>query len=176
MSIEDLIGPGPSGATFSSCRKHRFTLWRRWEPDCPPSRMCAFIGLNPSTADETLDDPTIRRCIRFSKDWGFGGYVMLNLFSFRATDPNDMKKSDPMEFYSRNALGILDVALVAGRTVAAWGTHGNHCCRGYIISSVFLENPLHLTLWHLGLTKGGFPRHPLYLKADTQPQLWLPQS
>lgn len=173
MSIEDLIGPGPSGATFSSCRKHRFTLWRRWEPDCPPSRMCAFIGLNPSTADETLDDPTIRRCIRFSKDWGFGGYVMLNLFSFRATDPKVMK-ADSNPCLQANLKSISEVSDCAGRVVCAWGTHGSYEGLGETVRT-WLSVGRFVNLWHLGLTKQGFPKHPLYLKADTQPQIWLAQ-
>ena len=72
-------------ATFSPCRRWRYTLLRRWEP--ANLIVVAFIGLNPSTADETLDDPTIRRCIGFAKAWGAGGMYMLNLFGWRSTDP-----------------------------------------------------------------------------------------
>lgn len=77
------------GAQFSQCRKYRYALWRTWDDDSH----ITFIGLNPSTADETEDDPTIRRCIAYAKKWEFGGINMLNLFAFRATSPGDMKRA-----------------------------------------------------------------------------------
>ena len=70
-----------SHATFSSCKKYRYSLFRIWDEDKP---LVLFIGLNPSTADEKEDDPTIRRCINFAKQWGYGGLIMGNLFAFRA--------------------------------------------------------------------------------------------
>ena len=82
------------GARFSESRTHRYALWRIWEKGAP---MVMFVGLNPSTADETQDDPTIRRCIDFAKRWGYGGLYMLNIFAFRATNPKDMKAAaDPV--------------------------------------------------------------------------------
>ncbi len=81
-------------ANLSECRKYRYALWRTWDKSKP---YAMFIGLNPSTADETENDPTINRCINYSKDWGFGGLCMVNLFAFRATDPSDMMASkDPI--------------------------------------------------------------------------------
>ncbi|HEC24975.1 MAG TPA: DUF1643 domain-containing protein, partial [bacterium] len=77
-------------ANLSECRKYRYALWRTWD-ELKPCAM--FIGLNPSTADETEDDPTIKRCINYSKDWGYGGLCMVNLFAFRATSPSDMRAS-----------------------------------------------------------------------------------
>ncbi|MCU7816788.1 MAG: DUF1643 domain-containing protein [Candidatus Thiodiazotropha sp. (ex Rostrolucina anterorostrata)] len=76
------------GAVLSPDRDYRYSLWRIWQPDDP---YALFIGLNPSTADEYENDPTIRRCIRFAKDWGFGGLYMANLFAIRATKPKIMK-------------------------------------------------------------------------------------
>ena len=70
-------------ATFSPCRTWRYSLLRRWAP-CD---YAMFIGLNPSTADETQDDPTVRRCIRYAQSWGYGALYMTNIFAFRATDP-----------------------------------------------------------------------------------------
>ena len=78
----------PRHAVFSPCRTYRYALSRVWAADKP---YALFIGLNPSTADETLDDPTIRRCIDFAKRWGYGGLVMANLFAYRATEPSEMK-------------------------------------------------------------------------------------
>ena len=73
-----------SDALFSEDRIYRYALWRTWDESLPKA---LFIGLNPSTADEIQDDPTIRRCIRYSMDWGYGGYIMGNIFGYRSTDP-----------------------------------------------------------------------------------------
>lgn len=73
-----------SDAELSKCRTYRYALWRTWDESKP---FAMFVGLNPSTADELEDDPTIRRCINFSKLWGYGGLCMVNLFAYRATDP-----------------------------------------------------------------------------------------
>ena len=75
------------GADISPCGKYRYSLWRDWDWQGFANRVM-FVGLNPSTADATNDDPTIRRCVRFATDWGFGGLVMVNLFAYRATDPD----------------------------------------------------------------------------------------
>ena len=81
-------------AKLSECRKYRFALWRTWD-DSKPYVM--FVGLNPSTADETTDDPTLTRCINYAKSWGFGGVCMANIFAYRATEPSDMKAAtDPI--------------------------------------------------------------------------------
>jgi hypothetical protein len=83
-----------SGAEFSECQQYRYTLWRTW--DSQADRVM-FIGLNPSTADETEDDPTIRRCIRFAKDWGYGGILMMNAYAYRSTAPRGLKQvTDPI--------------------------------------------------------------------------------
>lgn len=176
--IKDLpffIGDGPSGAVFDPSRKYRFSLWRRWEEDCQWSRMCAFIGLNPSTADESQDDPTIRRCINFCKAWGFGGYVMLNLFGYRATKPEDMyRQSDPVGIFGDEVLQI--VPALVGRTVCAWGAGavhrklGPHANRCMIVKSWMMEYP---EVYYLTLTKHGQPGHPLYVPGDTVPTRWV---
>ena len=81
-------------AKFSACRKYRYALWRTWDESKP---YVMIIGLNPSTADENKNDPTITRCINFAKSWGYGGVCVTNLFAFRATVPSDMKTSnDPI--------------------------------------------------------------------------------
>lgn len=79
------------GAKFSECRVYRYSLWRLWDLNKP---LALFIGLNPSTADETFDDSTIIRCTRFVQDWDYGGFYMGNLFAYVATKPADMKKAD----------------------------------------------------------------------------------
>lgn len=146
-------------ATFSPCRTYRYTLTREWEPLLP---MLQVVGLNPSTADETTDDPTIRRCIGFARTWGCGSLVMTNLFAFVATDPDVMKRvSDPIG--PENDAAIAEVASRAGRVLAAWSFHGRF--RDRDVSAVrLLPN-----LMCLGRTKNGLPRHPLYMRADTVP-------
>ena len=77
-----------SGAVFSDCRKYRYALWRMWNEHMP---IAMIIGLNPSTADQTRNDPTITRCINFASSWGYGGVCVTNLFGFRATAPTELK-------------------------------------------------------------------------------------
>lgn len=83
-------------ATFDRQRVYRYTLWRRWSEG---ERYVQFICLNPSTADETNDDPTMRKCVKFAQTWGYDALCMTNLFAYRATDPRVMKAAlDPIGF------------------------------------------------------------------------------
>lgn len=146
-------------AQFSPCRNYRYVLWRWWDREKP---YAMFIGLNPSTADEKTDDPTIRRCIDFASDWGYGGLCMTNLFALRATDPHVMMKhSEPVGF--ENDKYILELSKQAGIVIAAWGTKGAFQHRDDTVYAM-VEN-----IKCLGLTKGGYPRHPLYLPKDVKP-------
>lgn len=169
MSQANLFSSVESGAHFSPCRTYRYALWRRWgSPEFASQVM--FVGLNPSTADETEDDPTIRRCIRFAKDWGYGGLLMMNAYAFRATDPKVMKAaSDSVgpgndeEFRWR--------AGHVGLVIAAWGAHCTEERERQVCEA--LQRPIHC----LGRTKAGRPKHPLYLRADTQPEMfWMPEG
>ena len=76
-------------ANFSSCHKYRYSLYRIWDKK---KKFVLFIGLNPSTADEGMDDPTIRRCSGYAQNWGYGGFMMVNLFAYRTTFPSNLKK------------------------------------------------------------------------------------
>jgi hypothetical protein len=148
-----------SGATFSPCRRYRYALWRIWDESQP---CVMWIGLNPSTADETLDDPTIRRCIAFAQTWGYGGIYMLNLFALRATQPRDMRKAlDPVG--PENLMHLTDYCEVAGLTVACWGCHGAFKDQDLAVSKVLGDD-----LWCLRLTKHGFPEHPLYVPGNVE--------
>lgn len=156
-----------SGATFSPCRRYRFTLWRTWEPKFEP---VAFIGLNPSTADEDVDDPTIRRCVDFAKRWGGGGLVMLNLFGWRSTDPKGLHTAvDPIGDGNDDA--IRRTVRSARLVVAAWGFHGSLDARDVAVRELVKGEGVRL--WRLGTTKDGHPRHPLYMPAETLPEEWL---
>jgi hypothetical protein len=130
-----------------------------------------FIGLNPSTADEVNDDPTVRRCIRFARDWGYGGLVMMNAFAYRATDPRVMKAAfAPVG--PDNDYWLLEMAKIRRRQgaviVAAWGNHGIYRNRHQHILNLFQDAGI--TLHCLGLTKTGQPKHPLYVSADILPK------
>lgn len=147
-----------SGVLFSKDRKHRFKLWRIWDETKPN---CLFVLHNPSTADETKNDPTIRRCIQFAKSWGFGGVFIGNCFSFRSTDPKGLlgktfEEIAPIE-------NIRHIQAMAAKCETHILAHGEFAVK---VSSptVFKGN------WHyLKLTKAGNPCHPLYLKGDLVP-------
>lgn len=120
----------------------------------------AWIGLNPSTADENQLDPTLRRIASFTRKFGGNGFVMLNLFAFRATDPRDMKMED-------DPVGILNDDMIyyqcamASKIVLAWGTHGDHMGRDSMV--VDLIHEFKGKTFVLRKTSKGFPSHPLYL-------------
>lgn len=146
---------------FSPCRTYRYTLWREW---IGGKGYAMFVGLNPSTADERQDDPTIRRCIAYAKAWGYSALCMTNLFAFRATEPKDMKAvADPVG--PENDAHLLAMAGGAGVIVAAWGTHGTHRGRDAAVRKLLPA------LYCLALTKDGHPAHPLYLKKTLTPVL-----
>ncbi len=147
-----------SGAIFSECRKYRYALWRRWNPQ---KGSCMVIGINPSTADESKDDNTIRRCIWFAKKFGYGSLVMTNLFAFRATDPKEMKGA--MNPYGPdNSEWLRYFALRADCVIAAWGTHGVFRSRDKGVKRLLGKMSC------LGKTKEGHPKHPLYLSKETE--------
>ena len=148
-----------SDAKFSKDRVYRYALWRTWDEELPK---LLFIGLNPSTADEINDDPTMRRCIRFSKDLGYGGFIMANIFAYRSTDPSKLRDvREPVG--RRNNYWIKKLDKEADMTIAAWGTHGKYLDRGSEVMKL-INN-----LYCLKKTKDGFPAHPLYLSSTLKP-------
>jgi len=156
--MTNFFGTTTSGAAFSPCRTWRYSLWRNWSVG-EPEKIIAFIGLNPSTADEIESDPTVTRCIRRAQRLGFYGMFMLNAYAYRATDPADMKA-----FHSPigedNMAALTDVGRRVGCVVAAWGVHCDPAHGMRICEAINRE--IHC----LGRTKDGRPRHPLYLKND----------
>lgn len=157
---------------LSDCRRYRFTLWREW--DCDLLTGCAddlpnvhkplmVIGLNPSTADETKDDPTIRKCIGFAKRLGFGSLCMTNLFAFRATQPNDMKAVGARAIGEENNAWLQQCAAEAGMILAAWGKDGSHLGRDKQVAAMFPN------LVCLGNNNDGSPKHPLYVPYEAKP-------
>lgn len=148
-----------SDATFSQCRRYRYVLWRLWDESKP---YAMFVGLNPSTADETLNDPTIKRCMAFARSWGYGGLCMANLFAFRATYPPILRAAkDPVG--PDNDQWLRELAKAAGVIVAAWGNDGAFLGRSKVVSSN-IQN-----LMCLKVNKTGEPAHPLYQPASATP-------
>ncbi|MCH2174801.1 MAG: DUF1643 domain-containing protein [Lentisphaeria bacterium] len=146
-------------AVLSDCRTYRYSLWRIWDDK---KKLALFIGLNPSTADETSDDPTLKRCMDFAKSWGYGGVCMANLFAYRATQPSDMMAAqDPVG--AENDKWLLKLVDECGVAIAAWGNDGKHMQRSSILKAMLPE------LHYLKLNKSGEPAHPLYLPKKLKP-------
>ncbi len=147
-------------AFISDCRQFRYRLGRTWGE----GRKVAFIMLNPSTADASEDDPTIRRCMNFAKAWGFGGMEVANLFAFRTAFPLALfEAQDPVGPYNDRAL--LETANNVDEIVCAWGAHGDFLGQDSHARGL-LEDYM---LYCLKLTAKGQPGHPLYLKASLRP-------
>ena len=148
------------GATLSRDRKYRYVLWREWDTE---KSACVFIGLNPSTADENKDDPTLRRCMNFAKQWGFGQCIMVNLFAFRATNPEELKKQDKPIGYKNNH-HIKTQCADAEMVVVAWGNLGTFLKRNETVLKLLKDIPLKC----FKITSKGQPKHPLYQAKNTQ--------
>ncbi|MEQ8755016.1 MAG: DUF1643 domain-containing protein [Coleofasciculus sp. G1-WW12-02] len=148
-------------AVIDSTGCYRYSLLREWNPN---SRKVAFIMLNPSRADATTDDPTLRRCISFAQSWGYGSLEVVNLFGYRATKPADLiKVKDPVG--SENDRYLQEAVKRGNRTILAWGNRGilRNRCRE-VLDLLTDCDPLYC----LGITKIGCPRHPLYVKSNTE--------
>lgn len=147
-----------SGAEFSDDRKYRYKLWRIWDE----SKGCVmFIGLNPSTANETDTDPTITRCINFAKSWGFGGIYMTNLFAFVSTDPKKLETSGE-DLLINNRI-LIEVAFECDLKIFCWGSFKQTKKRAKDIIKLFPDGCC------IRKTKSGNPGHPLYLPGNLKP-------
>lgn len=162
-----------SETIFSPCRKYRYTLWREFGTDFlfnggnkMKDGYVQFIGLNPSTADETKDDPTIRRCKGFAQSWGYGAMCMTNLFAWRDTSPASIKKQ-PNPVGQDNQHHLLQIASKSSLVVAAWGANGSHRQQDLTVRQ-WLEG-IGVQLMCIRMTASGFPEHPLYLPKNLTP-------
>ena len=153
-------------AIISGCGKYRYKLSREWSSIYPELNRIPWIMLNPSTADADVDDATIRRCISFSKQWGYSAMDVYNLFAFRATNPKELTTAD-------NPVGPLNDQYLLEipdwkNIVCAWGTNGSLLKRDDEIKKLFVGK----RLCHLGLTKDGHPKHPCRLPKNLTLQVW----
>ncbi len=167
-AMPSLFPESTTGAIFSPCRKYRYALFRTWD-DGPTVN---FIMLNPSTADETANDPTIERQVRRVIRWQqrgvkFGGIVVTNLFAWRSTDPSALRHvDDPVG--PENDVSIQEQAALAGMVICAWGGDGELFGRSAQVTKL-----LKGTLYALKVSdKTGQPHHPLYLSYSLKPMIW----
>ncbi|TAG12491.1 MAG: DUF1643 domain-containing protein [Rhodobacterales bacterium] len=158
-------GDAASEAVYSPCERYRYLLTRIWAP----GPRALFVMLNPSTATEVQNDPTVERCERRARALGFGAFRVTNIFAFRATDPKVMRAvADPVG--PGNDAAVSESAGWADQVICAWGNHGLHLGRGHAVEAVLRASGT--PLFHLGLTGQGQPRHPLYVGYDQNPQPW----
>lgn len=163
----------PDGTTaialFSEGERHRYLLsrtipgTRQIDERRDPREMVAFLMLNPSTASETVTDPTVTRCAAFAKREGFWAFSVINLFSLRSTNPSALYSESEADGDPDNLTVIIQTAKVASLVICAWGVHG--ALRGRAADVVGVLNGFGLSskLYCLGLTKDLHPKHPLYL-------------
>ena len=167
-----------TGAHLSACRTYRYALWRTWDEG---EGRVMFVGLNPSTADETQNDNTIIRCINFAKSWGFGGIYMLNLFAFRSKIPKLLSTSgDPIGPENDQCLEMY--AGRASRLICAWGARVNtvkfireRAQQVHALLERSIGPNTHreaISLECLQLTPSGAPQHPLFVPGDVKPILY----
>ena len=164
-------------ADISDCGRYRWWLRRSWKlwkdgEHVQGKGVCCFVMLNPSTADGLMDDPTIRRCIGFAMDWGYDALSVRNLFPWRATDPKELLgKERSVVTGGGPGNAELLAAASADIIVIAWGAKVPYD-RDLEAMEMFRRNFPDKPLYCLGKTKHGHPRHPLYVKADTEPILF----
>jgi len=149
-----------SSADISDDGLYRYALYRRLSMG---ERTVLFVGLNPSTADASVDDPTIRRCAGFARAWGFDWLYMGNLMAWRATDPKQLPADDLTAAGARNQEALTWMMQRAEVVVAAWGQHKLHGYAQQLARKVLALPHAHC----LGQTKDGSPKHPLYLRSAT---------
>jgi hypothetical protein len=150
-------------AEISPCGRYRYRLERRWTPGL--GLLLPFIMLNPSTADGTVDDPTIRRCMGFALREGYHGIVVGNLYAFRATKPSDLRKA-AFPFGPDNHQALSRIIAETDQFVCAWGAGT------WEPLPAAVEAALRKKGMCLGRTSHGHPRHPLYVRADQPLEPW----
>ena len=160
MSALTLYETGPGyPSQWSPCRQYRYVLWRQWGP--LPYAM--VVGLNPSTADDEQDDPTIRRCVAYVKREGMGALCMTNVYAWRSTDPKGLRATGVNPVGPENGNWLAECAKDAALIVCAWGRHA----AGFDVrSALSILASNNRRVMCLGKNLDGSPKHPLYLRAD----------
>lgn len=163
MPLKGLFERIEQGAAFSPDRLYRYRLWRTWGDASPIN----FLMLNPSTADEINNDPTVERCERRARAYGAGGLIVTNIFAYRSTDPTVLASlADPVG--PENDTHILEAARDASMVICAWGQDGRVRGRQDAVLRLLKSFTLHA----LRVSDAGFPCHPLYLSYALRPAPW----
>lgn len=159
------------GAIISTCGNYRYRLSRSWSQS--RRRVLLWVMLNPSTADGVTDDRTIGRVIEFSRRWGYDAALVGNLYAYRSTDPDELLRLPLHETYGpQNAEHLARMARESERIVFGYGSHAAAAAGVVEFTRNILEHPG--GHWCLGRTKSGAPRHPLYVRGDTELQRFEP--
>lgn len=161
-----------SEAIYSDCEGYRYALTRVWAAG---GKRLLYVLLNPSTATEAENDPTVARCQRRAAALGYGAFRVVNLFALRATDPGDLRRAEAPIGPENDA--ILSLSLQQWRpdmVLCGWGFHGQWRGRSGTVQRLLRQHGTEL--WHLGMTAAGEPRHPLYIGYAVQPQRWAPAT
>lgn len=153
-------------AVYSECETYRYSLTATWDAG---KRRLLYVMLNPSKATELANDPTIERCERRARHLDYGAFRVVNLFALRETSPTRLKAADA-PYGPDNAQHIRDAIGWTDDILVAWGVHGAH--QGQGTDALLLLRSGGKPLFHLGLSKHGHPRHPLYIAYETQPTRW----
>ncbi len=159
-------GDARSTAVYSECEHYRYQLTRTWDR---AGEKALFVMLNPSTATEVQNDPTVERCERRARALGFGAFRVTNIFAWRDTDPKALRKAKAPVGPDNDRI-LTESCDWADRIIAGWGSHGDHLGRGAQVARLLRDTGR--PVFHLGLTKAGHPRHPLYIAYRQQPEPW----
>lgn len=175
--LDDIAAPATAHAVFSDCGRYRYVLTR----GAPDAARVLWVMLNPSTADATRDDPTIRRCRGFAREWSCQAIAVVNLFAWRATDPRDLTAALAD---GHNIVGPDNARHIAAaaraettqRIVVGWGVaHRRARERGLDVHAMLRRARPDIEVECLGMTNDGSPRHPLYVARETQLVPWVPR-
>ena len=164
------LGHDWSWADLSVCRKYRYALGRRWKAT---GGTCLWVMLNPSTADHSREDPTVRRVIGYSVAWGYGAMVIVNLWPIRSPSPDNIFFGDRRDSLGPDGVNdgfILNYADQSEMVMCAWGAHGQKLGQGEKMRQTLVSGGLRLHA--LRFTKSGQPCHPLYLPKKLEPTEW----
>ncbi len=143
-------------ATISSCGNYRYVLRRRWAEQMPA---IGIVGLNPSTADAHTDDPTVTKCLKLARFWGYGGIILVNLFAWRSTDKNEIRRvADPVG--PDNDSTIRDTLATVDDILVAWGNDGVYLGRSGVVRTILAR--FQKRIFCIKENNTGEPVHPLY--------------
>lgn len=163
------------GATLSDCARYRYRLWRAWGT----GTRALFVMLNPSTADGSSDDPTVRKCCGFARRWGMDGVEIVNVMAYRATDPRTLAHVDapvgPLNrrFIEQALENVCGNAEGTTPVIVAWGSSVPRPVRHYADNTLHWIRNAGVAPLCLGKTKHGYPRHPSRLAYDTPAELFV---